>query len=122
VRSERGSASIVVAAILWVVLVLAAGAGDLARVVVSASRAQTAADAAALAAARELAVPSQVEPATAAAEYAARNGATLLECTCLPGTFEAVVLVGVPVGTLLLSPDDHVATARARAVVEVTPP
>jgi DNA topoisomerase-1 len=122
VRSERGSASIVVAAILAVVLVLGAGAGDLARVVIAASRAQTAADAAALAAARELAVPSQAEPATLAAEYAALNGGELLECTCMPGAFEAVVLVEVPVGPLLLSPDDHVATARARAVVEVASP
>ena len=121
-RAEAGSASIVVVAILAAVLVLAAGAGDLARVLVAASRAQTAADAAALAAARELAVPSQAEPTGVAAEYAARNGATLVECTCAPGTFETVVLVEVPVGALLLSSDDRVASARARAVVEMPAP
>ena len=121
-RSEAGSASIVVVAILGLVLVLGAGAGDMARVLVTASRAQTAADAAALAAARELAVPSQVEPASVAADYATRNGATLVECTCVPGTFETEVLVEVPVGVLLLSSDDRVATARARAVVEVPGP
>jgi Flp pilus assembly protein TadG len=118
---ERGSVSIVVAALMAVALVLAMGAADLARVLTGAARAQTAADAAALAAAQELASASSadVEPADLAAAYAERNGAVLTSCSCDAGGSEAVVTVTVQVGALLLAPDDRVVTARARAVVEI---
>jgi Putative Flp pilus-assembly TadE/G-like len=61
---ERGSVSIVVVALMAMALVLAMGAADLARVLTGAARAQTAADAAALAAAQELASAASagVEP------------------------------------------------------------
>jgi len=118
--SERGSVSIVVVALMAVALVLAMGAADLARVLTAAARAQTAADAAALAAAQELAVSSSGSaPGGLAAEYAGRNGAVLTACSCDAGGTEAVVTVTMQVGTLLLAPDDRVVTARARAVVDV---
>jgi uncharacterized membrane protein len=123
-REEGGSVSIVAAALISVGLVLAMGGTDLARVLTSAARAQTAADAAALAAAQELAVPSSrdLSPAEIAAAYAVRNDAALTACSCEAGGTEAVVAVQVPVGSLLFAPDDRVVTAHARAVVQVPPP
>ena len=122
-RSERGSVSIVAAAIMSIALVIVMGTADLARVLTRAARAQTAADAAALAAAQELALPSDPDrsPAEIAAAFAARNDATLTACSCETGGTEAIVTVTVRVGALMLGPDDRVATARARAVVQVPP-
>jgi uncharacterized membrane protein len=108
-----------VAAILAAMVVLALGGADLARVLVVAADAQTAADGAALAAAQELAMPSELEPAEVAEEYAARNGAAVVECTCARETFEAVVRVRIAVGALLLFADDRVVEAVARAVVDL---
>jgi secretion/DNA translocation related TadE-like protein len=118
-RRERGSVTIVFAAMLPVVLVLAMGTADLGRTLVARSHARAAADAAALAAAQELALPSGADPAALAAEYARRGGGELTACTCTAGTYEAVVDVQVRVGDLLLIPGSPVATARARAVVDV---
>jgi secretion/DNA translocation related TadE-like protein len=118
-RQDRGSVSIVVAALIAALLVLALGAADLARVLTVAARAQTAADAAALAAAQELALPAEADPADVAREYAARNAADLVECTCSPETLEAVVTVRAAVGPLLLFGDDRAVEARARAVVDL---
>jgi Flp pilus assembly protein TadG len=111
----------VVVALMAVALVLAMGVADLARVLTGAGRAQTAADAAALAAAQELASASGagVEPADLAAAYAERNGALLTACSCEAGGTEAVVTVTVQVGSLVLAPDDRVVTASARAVVDI---
>lgn len=121
-RDERGSVTIVVAGILAASLVLALGSADLTRVLVVAADAQTAADAAALAAAQELALPSELEPADAARDFAARNGAILLSCECERETFEALVRVRVAVGQLLLFADDRVVEATARAVVDLPGP
>ena len=49
-RDERGSVSVIVAAIVAAMVVLGLGAADLARVLVAASQAQAAADSASLAA------------------------------------------------------------------------
>jgi secretion/DNA translocation related TadE-like protein len=117
--SERGSVSVIAAGVLAAVVVFAMGSADLARVLGRAADAQTAADAAALAAAQELALPSELEPAEVAAEYAARNGAALIECDCARETFEATVRVRIAVGPLLLFADDRVVEASARAVVDL---
>ena len=69
-----------------------------------ASRAQLAADAAALAAVAESAPYGRSEPATAARSFAEANGARLLECDCDPGTGMAQVEVAI---------GDAVAVARA---------
>jgi hypothetical protein len=113
--SERGSASIVVAAIIAVLVVLA----DVTSVLTTAASAQTAADAAALAAVQELAMPGGLVPAEVAGEYAERNGASLVSCECPVGSFEAIVTVRAPVGTLLLFEDDRLVEAVARAVVDL---
>jgi secretion/DNA translocation related TadE-like protein len=105
-----------------VIAVLAMASADLARVLRARSEAQTAADAAALAAAQELALPSESDPRQPAEDVAALNGATLLSCECSPGSFEAEVEVQVPVGAMLLLRGVDSITARARAVVDVPQP
>jgi len=119
VSGERGSVSVLLAAGILVVLVLVLGVTDLGRVLIARSKARTAADAAALAAADELALPTGADPAALAAEYATLNGADLTACTCRAGTFEAVVMVEVTTGDLLLFPGVRVVVARARAVVDL---
>jgi secretion/DNA translocation related TadE-like protein len=114
--NERGSVSIVVVGALGMATIVAAFAGDLSRVVTAKTKAQTAADAAALAAAQEIAVPSGATPADVAAEYAQRNGAELLGCRCEPLTGEALVTVAVEV-TLPLLDQTRTVQASARAVV-----
>jgi secretion/DNA translocation related TadE-like protein len=91
---------------------------DLLRVVQARSRAQTAADASALAAAQELAIPSDRIPGEVASEYATRNGGTLVSCACEPSSSEAIVEVEVPADLLFVGVDRTV-RARARAVVEI---
>jgi secretion/DNA translocation related TadE-like protein len=117
--SERGSVSVLVAAIIAVVVVLALGTADVARVLTVAASAQTAADVSALAAVQELAMPSGRVPAEVAGEYAGRNGASLVSCECPVESFEAVVTVRIPVGPLLLFGDDRLVEAVARAVVDL---
>jgi secretion/DNA translocation related TadE-like protein len=121
-RSERGSVTLVSAALLAAAMILATGVADLARVFVASAKAQTAADAAALAAAQELAMPSSTDPQSMARAFAEQNGGSLTQCRCSPGAFEAVVRVRVPVGSLLLFTDDRWVEAPARAIVEGSPP
>jgi secretion/DNA translocation related TadE-like protein len=118
-ESERGSVSVLVTAIIAVVVVLALGTADVTRVLAVATSAQTAADVSALAAVQELAMPSGRVPAEVAGEYAERNGASLVSCECPAESFEAVVTVRMPVGTLLLFGDDRLVEAMARAVVDL---
>ena len=119
VSGERGSVSIVVAAGVAVVLVLTMGVADLGRVLTARGRARVAADAAALAAAQELAVPTGLDPAALAAEYAEANGAEIVSCGCAVGTSEARVVVRVPLGDLLLVPGAPTIDSRSRAVVDL---
>ena len=117
---ERGSVSVLVAAMAAVLVVLSLGAADVARVLTAASRAQTAADAAALAAAQELAIPEGTStPVEFATSYAARNGAELSGCACEAGSFAVEVDVWVAAGSLFLGPDDLRVEASARAVVDL---
>jgi secretion/DNA translocation related TadE-like protein len=117
VNDERGSVSVIAAAAIVVILVLAMGCADLARALVAVGRADTAADAAALAAAQELALPTGRAPADAAAEYASYNGARFVDCRCDAGSTEAVVTVELDVDPMLLVPGARTVTAQARAVV-----
>jgi Flp pilus assembly protein TadG len=104
---------------LVILVVLAMGCADVAKALAAASEAQTAADAAALAAAQELALPSgSTTPRGAAADYAARDGAKLLSCSCDPGTRAASVVVRVSIGRLLLFGSGRTVRARARAEVD----
>lgn len=116
---ERGSVSIVVAAVVLLALVLSIGVADVARVLVARSHARTAADAAALAVAQELALPSGADPADVGAAYAAFNDAVLADCICVTGTSDATVTVSIAVDGFLLVAGERTVTARARAVVEI---
>ncbi len=117
--SERGSVSVVVAAVILVVLVLSLGVADVAHILVARSRARTAADAAALAVAQELLLPTGVDPASVAADYATINGAQLTHCDCAAGTLEATVGVSITVDGFLLVAGGRTVEAEARAVVDV---
>jgi secretion/DNA translocation related TadE-like protein len=117
--SERGSVSVVMAAAVGMSLIVAMGAADVGRALIARSRAEAAADVAALAAAQELAFPSGADPSGVAADFADRNGATLMSCACAPGTSEATVRVAVPVAGFLLPLPDRDVVAAARAVVDV---
>jgi secretion/DNA translocation related TadE-like protein len=119
VSDERGSVSVVLCAGILVVLVVVMGTADLGRALVARSRARTAADAAALAAAQELALSTGQDPSAFAADYAGRNGATLVSCVCAAGTFDVTVEVAVSVGDLMLVPGSPVIAANARAVVDL---
>jgi secretion/DNA translocation related TadE-like protein len=119
VRDERGSVSVVLCGGILVVLVLVMGTADLGRVLIARSRARTAADAAALAAAQDLALGTSGDPSASAADFAGRNGATLVSCACTGGTFDVTVEVAIPVGDLMLVPGSPVVAADARAVVDL---
>ena len=116
-QGERGSSSVLAAAVLVLACALCLISVDLARALEAKTRAQTAADAAALAAARELALDTD-QGAQEAADYALRNGATLVSCECAQGTYEAIVDVEVPVDLLFVG-SDRTVHAKARAVVDL---
>nr|WP_306968163.1 Rv3654c family TadE-like protein [Arthrobacter oryzae] len=80
-RSERGSGTVLAAGLALVVITAMAVMLLLAQSAVLASRAASAADLAALAAADALRGISSGEPCTVAAEVAARHAATVLGCT-----------------------------------------
>jgi secretion/DNA translocation related TadE-like protein len=116
---EQGSVSVVVAAAVGMSLVVTMGAADVGRALIARSRAEAAADLAALAAAQELALPSGAEPPSIAADYADRNGARLVSCSCAAGTLEATVEVVVYVRGFLLPLADREVIGTARAVVDL---
>ncbi len=115
--NEGGSVTILVAAVLLMTGVLALASVDLLRALEAKSRAQTAADAAALAAAQEMVATSGSDPSEVAGTYATRNGASLVDCRCSPGGAEAIVRVTVPIELVFVGPDRTI-TGRARAVIE----
>jgi secretion/DNA translocation related TadE-like protein len=117
--SQRGSVTVVTAGIIAIVVVASMGVADVGKVLIARSHAQEAADAAALAAAQEMAIATGRPPADWAADYASRNGAALTACACAAGSTEAVVSVTVPVGRLMLLPGDRAIGASARAVVDL---
>jgi secretion/DNA translocation related TadE-like protein len=113
---ERGAVSVLMIAVLVVGLVLATGAARLGGALVGRARAETAADAAALAAADRLALGDGASAArAAAAETAASNHARLVSCDCEGTTAEVVVEVDLPAWGALVGP------ARGRARAEVRP-
>jgi secretion/DNA translocation related TadE-like protein len=118
-RKEQGSVSVVVAAAVAMALVVTMGAADVGRALIARSRAEAVADLAALAAAQELAFPSGTDPASFAADFAIRNGARLVSCSCAAGASEATVEVAVPVRGFLLPLADRDVIGVARAVVDL---
>lgn len=118
-RGDRGSVTVLTAATLFLAGVIVLASVDLMRVVGAQARAQVAADAAALAAAQEIALPSGRQPQELAVQYAEHNGATLLSCRCDPESGEAVVEVESLVPLMFVGADRTV-RASARAVIEGT--
>jgi len=116
VRTERASSSLVVMVALGFAAILSAFSVDVALVSSARARAQTAADAAALAAAQELVVPSGESPESVATEYAERGGAQLVECRCPSVGDEAVVTVEIDIALPLVG-GTRTVHASARAVV-----
>jgi secretion/DNA translocation related TadE-like protein len=113
---ERGGVSVLMVAVVVIGLVLSLGAARLGGALVGRARADTAADAAALAAADALALGrGEADARLAARDIAASNHARLVSCACSGTTAEVVVEVDVPGLGVLGS------VARARAKAEVRP-
>jgi secretion/DNA translocation related TadE-like protein len=113
---EHGGVSVVMLAVLVIGLVLTTGAARLGGALVARARAETAADAAALAAADRLALGgSAAASRTAAAQTAASNDARLVSCRCAGTSAAVVVELDLPGWGGLLGP------ARGRARAEVRP-
>jgi D-alanyl-D-alanine carboxypeptidase/Putative Flp pilus-assembly TadE/G-like len=90
-------------------------AADASRASAARGRAQAAADAAALAAAQELVLPSGRLIADVAQEYASRHGADVVACRCAPGSDDVVVTVELEVTVPFLAQTREIrASARAR--------
>jgi Flp pilus assembly protein TadG len=119
VKGQDGSVSVVVAAVILLSLVLSLGVVDVAHVLVARSRARTAADAAALAVAQELVLPTGADPADVARRYAMLNGAAVQTCDCVTGSLEATVAVTIAVEGFLLIAGTRSVVARSRAVVDI---
>ena len=116
VAEEGGAVPLIAAGIMVLSCVLCLVTVDLGRAVLARGRAQTAADAAVLAAAQEIAIPRGTQPIDVARRFADLNGAMLVTCRCDAGATEAVVSVQLSVSFVLLGPDRTV-TANARAVI-----
>jgi len=115
-KRERGGVSIVMLGVLVVGLALMLGAARLGSALIGRARADTAADAAALAAADALALGRGSAVAqTAARDTATSNGAQLVSCSCEGTTAEVVVEVDIPALAVLAGP------ARGRAKAAVRP-
>ena len=115
-KRERGAVSILVIAVLVIGLVLTFAAARLGGALVGRARADTAADAAALAAADSLALGRGAAAAASAARTtAASNHARLVSCACAGTQAAVVVEVDIP-GLGVLG-----GVARGRARAEVSP-
>jgi len=96
--AQRGATTIVMIAVLVLGMALTLGAARVGAALVGRARAQTAADAAALAAADTIALGGDAERAHAdAASIADANGARLESCACAPPRLTVTVAVDVPV-------------------------
>jgi len=116
--AERGSVSVVAAGAICVALICTMGVADVGRVLAERSHAEAAADAAALAAAQDLALSSG-NPEEDAVRFAEANGAALVDCACAAGDADAVVTVRRTITGLLLVPGPVSIDARARATVDL---
>jgi secretion/DNA translocation related TadE-like protein len=98
-RNEPGNVSIIALAGIVLAFVLCVGVARVGAAVVLQSRADTAADAAALAGADALALGGSARAATQAAEAAASdNGARLVECSCAGAVAEVIVEIDREIG------------------------
>ena len=122
---ERAAATLVAAALMVVMLMVGVVLHDVTAIYGARGSAQTAADAAAKAAGLEMTPYFGVgdDPQGAAQEYAARNGAELLECSC--GGKERYLWVTVRVSRnvelLVMGGGRAAVTATARCYLDLTP-
>src|SRR5689334_17374254 len=92
---DRGNVSVLMVAGVGLAVALCLGVARVGEATILAARADTAADAAALAGADALALGMGPSAAAAAARAAANdNGARLVSCTCRDGSAEVVVVIG----------------------------
>jgi secretion/DNA translocation related TadE-like protein len=121
IANEQGTVSIVLAAGALLLATFALAVADFGSMLVARARAQTAADAAARAAVvRQVPILAQDgDPAEAARQTAAANGAELISCECRTGEATATVEVAV-VASASVVPGwrDRRVRARARAGVD----
>jgi hypothetical protein len=122
VADEAGFASLVLPVLLWVATLAAVAIVDVAAYLVAASRAQTLADTAALAAVGvEATVPSTGSPRAQAATVVAAGGGTLERCVCTAGAAHAETAVSVPVPGLVV-PRLGAGRVEATATAALAPP
>ena len=117
-KAEDGNSAIVILGGAGLVMILLLGLADLASFFLARTKAQTAADAAALAAVAELIPAIGEDPQGKADQYASANGAEVIECSCSIGSTIAEVTVAVPV-RLTLHP---MPVVQARAKAEISLP
>ena len=120
-RRETGAISILVATGALLMTLFALAAADLGSLLYARARAQTAADAAALAAiVRQAPILEQGDdPEAAARETAERNGATLVSCHCSVGSMTATVIVELaPRASFVEGWSGRVVRATARAELD----
>lgn len=94
--NDDGNAALTVLGIAVVVLLVVSGLTDIGIFFLARAKAQTAADAAALAAAAELIPGVGGDPEGEAKRFASANGARLVECDCRMGSRAAQVEVKAP--------------------------
>ncbi|MGH2811320.1 MAG: Rv3654c family TadE-like protein [Actinomycetota bacterium] len=120
VGDERGSAAVSLLGLTAVVMALILGLADLTAFLLARANAQTAADAAALAAAGEMIPGPGGRPEAQASRFAGANGARLVECLCGRSKRSALVKVAVPVRFLVVRAlGTEEVFARARAEVDL---
>jgi uncharacterized membrane protein len=121
-RGEDGMASLILPMVLWVATLVAIVTIDIGAYLVAAARAQSLADAAALAAVSADAPTSTGQiPYTEAERVTLAGDGLLVECRCLPGRERATVTVSVPVPGLLI-PTFGAARVAADASAILAPP
>ncbi|TVR37321.1 MAG: hypothetical protein EA388_01875 [Nitriliruptor sp.] len=121
-QGEQGTASLILPMVLWVATLVAIVIIDIGAYLVAAARAQSLADAAALAAVSADAPTSTGQIPYTEAERVTRAGdGQLVECRCLPGRERATVTVSVPVPGLVI-PTLGASRVTAEAAAVLAPP
>jgi hypothetical protein len=119
---EAGFASLILPVLLWVATLAAVAIVDVAAYLVAASRAQTLADAAALAAvSTEATLPPGGSPRAQAATVVAAGDGALERCACAAGSARAETAVSLPVPGLVI-PRLGAGRVEATATAILTPP
>lgn len=120
-KSSDGNASLAILGASLIFLAFLAGLADLGLFFHARAKAQTAADAAALAAAAELIAPGG-RPHEQAARFASANGARLVSCECAHASGYAKVEVNVPIRFILSGYRTDRVAGRAKAEVNLAEP